>query len=1098
MEPPQVIAAPIFEPLLERLCGELERQRRQLADPLAPQRVLVGTRGMMRWLRAQIATRLGACINVEFDYLASGLARLLLQDSENTTLVTPELLALLLLRLVEKNTEARRHFHALLEAAGAAGAAASRPPALDDRLLGLARVLAEILDRLLVYRPEDAEHLLANKAQLGKRLGRAQAFLLSRLWSEYHQLHQDGRLFHIYDLRRLPDEQVDGARYVHIFGVVSLPPLQSEIVCRLVEKRLARCYLYAPLGNVKEANQPPPGYGLARSSVDFCRLLGERLAGENIEWLQDAGPRPGESLLRLLQDRLRVAGTPAVTPAACDGSVQFHGCHGPTRQVEVLKDRLLELFAANPLLEPRQVLVMTPDIDVYGPLVQEIFSQLTDGTDPAMGRLPVTVVDRGAFAENRFAAVLRLLLQMTRHRVTAPVLLELLTQQPVQERFGLSGSELAEARELVKNSGIRWALDAEDRQQAGQPRDNQNTVAFGQERLATSLVAGDAWPLRLGDTPVAPVAGAGAEHDKLVGLMLRFLQEVGWAVRRLRKARPAEQWRRLVEEVLESLCRLDTNDRNQLFEYQAVLQVMNKFAEEVATAGLTTPLAPQAVGMLFAAAAPSADLAATNAVTVCSFKPMRTVPFPVVCLLGMDAGGFPRRGHPAGEELLQQAGERKSRCDPRAEDLLVFLEGVLSARQSLIVCYTARDAHSNEERYPAGPVELLLDTTAGLTGQDRSQLVTRHPLQSFSPACFAGDGRRRGFSHWAYQAARGLAEPAAAGRQDHCPVFSEDEYLPLSDFVEEGRCEIEIEELIGFFKHPARHLLQKRLGVYLPGDEDLLPEREPIEVGSLEAYILKREILDHLMQAGDITMDALAEAYRARGVLPLGAAGTKYLEGVVEQLRPLAEKASPAKIAAVDIDHELTVRPEVGAAREPVKVRLRGRVAVVADDQKGQKTVREVVSADPQKPNNIISVAIKILALAGQSAGRENVAGEIFGLKNESKKTSYPQIKLAPGTMPKLADLVKTYIEGMCQPLPLPPKAAQAFVKKLLQKKVRDFEAAYREYGNRFGDADEYWQLLFPRQAPVFDCRFARLSESIWKPLQAGLEKQPGAKRKRR
>ena len=56
-----------------------------------------------------------------------------------------------------------------------------------------------------------------------------------------------------------------------------------------------------------------------------------------------------------------------------DRSVQVHACHGRARQVEVLRDAILHLLADDPALEPRDVIVMCPDIETFAPLIQATF-----------------------------------------------------------------------------------------------------------------------------------------------------------------------------------------------------------------------------------------------------------------------------------------------------------------------------------------------------------------------------------------------------------------------------------------------------------------------------------------------------------------------------------------------------------------------------------------------------------------------------------------------------------------------------------------------------------------------------------------------------
>ena len=59
----------------------------------------------------------------------------------------------------------------------------------------------------------------------------------------------------------------------------------------------------------------------------------------------------------LLQDRNVTEAIPAE-----DRSIRFHSCHSPMREMEVLHDQLLAIFEQDPALEPRDVVVMMPDI----------------------------------------------------------------------------------------------------------------------------------------------------------------------------------------------------------------------------------------------------------------------------------------------------------------------------------------------------------------------------------------------------------------------------------------------------------------------------------------------------------------------------------------------------------------------------------------------------------------------------------------------------------------------------------------------------------------------------------------------------------------
>ena len=93
---------------------------------------------------------------------------------------------------------------------------------------------------------------------------------------------------------------------------------------------------------------------------------------------------PPATLLGALQADIRADRRPPGAPlpgepdrrlgsTADDRSVQIHACHGRARQVEVLREAILHRLADDPTLEPRDVIVMCPDIETFAPLIQATF-----------------------------------------------------------------------------------------------------------------------------------------------------------------------------------------------------------------------------------------------------------------------------------------------------------------------------------------------------------------------------------------------------------------------------------------------------------------------------------------------------------------------------------------------------------------------------------------------------------------------------------------------------------------------------------------------------------------------------------------------------
>ena len=138
----------------------------------------------------------------------------------------------------------------------------------------------------------------------------------------------------------------------------------------------------APLrGRASDPTAQLPHHPLLRSWAQESRELQLVLASRSHTGEPSAGisGSAGTTLLGRLQHDIRANALPAGgaapvgSPADGDRSVQIHVCYGARRQVEVLRDAILHVLAADSTLEPRDVVIMTPDLATFAPLLEAVF-----------------------------------------------------------------------------------------------------------------------------------------------------------------------------------------------------------------------------------------------------------------------------------------------------------------------------------------------------------------------------------------------------------------------------------------------------------------------------------------------------------------------------------------------------------------------------------------------------------------------------------------------------------------------------------------------------------------------------------------------------
>ncbi|MDQ2726112.1 MAG: exodeoxyribonuclease V subunit gamma, partial [Actinomycetota bacterium] len=554
-----------------------------------------------------------------------------------------------------------------------------------------------------------------------------------------------------------------------------------------------------------------------------------------------------------------------------DRSIRVHACHGPTRQVEVLRDTILHLLSDDPTLEARDIIVLCPDIDTFAPIISATFGlgpggdghhgqEDGDGAGAGGSDLRVRLADRSLRQTNPVLQAVTHILTMVGSRVGASSVLDLAGMAPVRERFRLDDDDLSTLSEWVRHAGIRWGLDGPHRAPYHLQAVEANTWRWGMDRvLAGVLMAADDGPPIDGTLPLGI---AGPPDVSLIGRLGELVDRLADTLDRLSRTQTVPEWVEAIAAAADALLATTGSDRWQRQQLDTMLNEV--LAESLSTGEVV--LSPPEVGELFAdrlKGRPTRANFRTGHLTMCTLVPMRSVPHRVVCLLGLDDTVFPRGDRPDGDDLLSRH-PRVGDSDPRSSDQQLLLDALLAAEDHLVITYTGRDERTNEVRRPAIPVAELLDV-AERTATDPSgravtdRLVVHHPLQPFDARNFTV-GALTPAQPWSFDAAQLGGARAAAGPRHAPEAFLPGPLPPVTTDL------VNLNDLASFVRHPVRAFLRGRLGVSLPRPDDEADDSLPIDLGGLEQW----GVGDHLLRrqlAGWSAADAEASEL-AGGALP--------------------------------------------------------------------------------------------------------------------------------------------------------------------------------------------------------------------------------------
>lgn len=909
-------------------------------DPFATDVLVVGGRGVEQWLRVALAERLEIVANVEF-WSPSRFVQDLERWATGEVPASASALTLELLAAIERDPSLLppelRHLREEPTITGVPrSTTADGSTVVHGLLAGWAGRMARTFERYQLHRHdwllawEQGEDDHDWQARLWRAITTAsrrtlapataldatrRALLSSRLnaglaprWLLVHQ----GRLApaHLTLVRAL-------ATYSEVHLLVHAATIPALGVLSPT---------YAPEATAVPLH--PVTARLDRARVDALRLVQRDLAdvarvivhADDAVGSTEADATP-HTLLGAVQQAVQHAATadaPRIAVQDDDVSLRVLACHGALRQVEVLKDALLGALADDATLQPRDILVLTPDPARFVPLLQAVLPLAADretvGTLPerparsTMGAatppLLLHVQGRSPRATNPVADVLLQLLSLANERVSASRVLALVERGPIAERFAIAANDAPLVREWFQSAGVRWGTDTHDPARAGLGLADEGTWARGLTRVllgAALLDDGERADTHLHGH--APVPGLEGERVQLAGRAARAVRLLLALLDEARAPRALGAWAEFVDRALDQLTARDGVYGASVTRVRDVVQAMG------GSTTAETPHETERVGPDYSASALAALLehrleevlgapGRLGGITVAPLTAGWVRPARVIALLGMDDDLFPRRGGAPWFDRLAEA-PRLGDPDDRGDQLQTVFDALCMAQQRLLITYTGWNKAGTMRLPPSVAVSALADVVHALvtpaleatpnasptTPTDSWRTYVEHdvPLQPFS---------RRAFHESAVPSFDALAAGTAtrlSGRDRG--VLTARAVRPAPAVSAQRRDLLPLATLLRFLARPAEEILA-RLGVRLGLDAPLVDDVLPLTMPRFDEAIAVTDMAHALLL--DEPLDARFEALRHRDRVPPAVLGRAWQHHATERAKSLAWRASGA------------------------------------------------------------------------------------------------------------------------------------------------------------------------------------------------------------
>jgi exodeoxyribonuclease V gamma subunit len=1140
--------------------GGMHGQRVSVFDS---DQILVQSPGMSQWLKIQIAEKLGIAANIDFPLPSSFIWQLYQQHVEDLPdqsaftkpNMTWKLMSILPTMLEQPEFSSIEQY-------------------LKDsqplKLYQLAAKIADVYDQYLVYRPDWILHWEAGQNDLPGDLSAINGLSITEshpwqpiLWralvtnsqalaeSPFHRANLHHTLLEALHNSVNQPIKAKNKKPLMVFGISAMPMQQLEVLSALAETRDVLIFWFNPSqhywGDIVDKKTQAKAQLKAQTNtkdntgsvgVEFLDIGNPLLASwgklgrdyqdmllgfemQQQDYFVDTQP---ECMLQHIQsdvNNLQFRATadeldasellsngnvyPKVEITLPDSSLQIHACHSKVRELEILHDQLLKRFNDNPDWHPGDVIVMMPDVATYAPFIEGVF-----GAVDHQLAIPYAISDRNVGEVSPLLNSFLQLMKLHQSRLTLSEVLSLLEVPAVQRKFDISPQEFELLQHWLTDAGVRWGWNEQDKQRWDLPAEKQNTWVFGLQRLLAGYAMASTELYQGNQELISAYADIEGQQAVALGKCYQFSCAL---LKVLAFCQSPQKIQQKVEQALLLLSELYDADETEQSDMQTLRETLEKmFAhshqytdeidQDVFVSELQQNIQETGVGQRFLA----------GYVNFCTLMPMRSIPFKMVCLLGMNDTDYPRQSVPMGFDLMRLAPAKRGDRSRRLDDRYLFLEALLSAREQLYFSY---QGFSQKDNSPLAPSILLselmeycqqgfcMSGELGLQVEETEKnllahLTIKHKLQPFHQAYFEVNNEIKGETNSEVKADSYLSfnqkQQAIAEQLQQPSQTMMFNIAPLAQPLEQST-QLELDVLVQFFQNPAKVFFMQRWQTrfYPLGQQN--SDEEPFSFDGLDRFKLNERLVQHslslrLNDSSEIdvgegaeeinqttelqndqanTISSLLNQLRAEGKLPPGQSGDLALRPLVKQSTQLAGQIS-------NLNQSLTTAQSVDIELPINNVVLVGRV----DSLYEQNLI--LWRAGKLRAKDRITLYLQWLCLCAGSSETAPKTGlnQAYFISTE-KLYSLPVIEKQTA-LQQLAIWLEFWQRGGDQILHFYPEAAWQWVTTQdINKTLNTFE------GNNFaaGEGTEaHIQRVCPDLSEHFD-NFTQIAEALLLPLVA-------------
>ena len=841
--------------------------------------IVIQTKGMAKWVSLEFALKLGIAANIEFlfpnnfiqlvsEYVNPQINKKAIKEKWNLVFKIYNIL---------KNKEVlnEKDFLPLKNYL--------KDDTDNAKTLQLSFQIADTFDQYQIYRPQMIESWDKGVFNFrNKDLNKWQPLLWQKIFNN-NELHRTSVFNELIENVNKVDKLFEK---VSFFGISVLPPVHLKILEEISKKTDVDVYLLNPCREywgdiksdkeikyiVKRSKATQEGLileeinyllaSLGKLGREFNEMILECENSESFEYFEDI--KVNSHLTQIQDDLLKLTNTDESEKLLWnkkDKSISIHSCHSKMREIQILYDNILDVLNNDEDVSPSDILVISPQIVDYVSIINSIFNNEDVKIPYSISDLPDTFI---SFFMEVILSVARLL----ESRFKASDVLGILEQEPVSRKFGISHSDLDKIIHWFEEANIRWAKDKDLLDEYGNFDIDSISFKQGVRRLVTGF-ATYAENNNNDFRSVYPVKSFDESDRHLLGSFLDFVEILKDLSDEVKVEKTGKEWFEFYGKLIESLFSSENEFESS---YLNVLKIINKLVEKMEDDVLLSfKNFTLSFKKMFDEELSSRGFIA-GGITFCAMIPMRSIPFKMICVIGLNMGTFPRVKKPLEFDLIKDNPQKGDRSQ-KDSDRYLFLETILSARKYLYISYIGQSIFTNDEIPPSILVTELIEYIKSRFKTD-DDIVIKHKLQPYHSDYFKNKTELFSYSKTYLEIAK------SRGILEDMPALINGDLRDIDEVKNIG-----LNDLIDFFGNPVKYFYNKILGIYLRDNYNDIKDTENFVIDSLESYQIKDKIIKDIVKTNDILLieNDLNYFYKT-GKLPFKNTGNFYKDKIKNEL----------------------------------------------------------------------------------------------------------------------------------------------------------------------------------------------------------------------